>query len=95
MAGLDELNRDFHPKCPSCHTALDLREYWKALFAKILELLNSGERVRIAGFGSFEAKPFGGWTIKGLNGEPKPVRKRRVIRFYASNKAKELINKTP
>lgn len=92
MAGLDEMNREFRPKCPHCHAAIDLREYWKALFQTMLRRLSDGERVRITGFGAFEAKPYGGWNIKGLDGKKKAVPKGRVIRFYASGKAKKAIN---
>lgn len=92
MAGLDELNREFKPKCPSCNAALDLRDYWKAMFAAILRRLALGERIRITNFGSFEAKPFGGWTIKGLDGKDTLVPRGRVIRFYASGKAKQMVN---
>lgn len=93
MAGLSELNREFRPKCPTCGSSIDLREYWNTLFDRILGLLAAGERVCISGFGSFEAKPYGGWTIKGLDGEEKKVTPRQIIRFYASALAKKRINK--
>lgn len=93
MAGLDVMNREFRPKCPHCHASLDLREYWKALFQTMLRRITSGERVRITGFGSFEAKPYGGWKIKGLDGTEKDVPKSRVIRFYSSDKAKKTLNR--
>lgn len=92
MSGMDELNRELKPKCPHCNASLDLRDYWKAMFSIILERLAAGERIRITNFGSFEAKAFGGWKIKGLDGKEKEVRIGRVIRFYASEKAKKLIN---
>lgn len=92
MAGLYNLNKDFKPKCPHCYQSIDLKEYWKVLFQTIIDRLDKGERVTLPGFGAFEAKPYGGWDIKGIDGQNRKVPKGRVIRFYASAKAKKIIN---
>lgn len=75
-------------------TQREAREIVDSFFSLIAESLARGEEVKIAGFGSFElrqkvARP-------GRNprtGEPVLISGRKTVRFFASPKQKEMLQK--
>ena len=92
MAGIDEISKEFNPRCPHCHGALSMREYVKELFSLILARLSKGERVQVSGFGSFNVTTVKARKIPSLDGTIKDIPPRKVIRFRASQKAKTEVN---
>lgn len=73
----------------------EAKEIVDAFFAEISAALESGEEVKLSGFGNFQIrdKP----SRPGRNpktGESVPISARRVVTFHASQKLKEAVEKT-
>ncbi len=70
----------------------EAKEFVETFFEEIKATLESGEPVKISGFGSFELKDKG--ERPGRNpktGEDIPIAARRVVTFRAGQKLKELV----
>jgi integration host factor subunit alpha len=70
----------------------EAKEFVETFFEEIKATLESGEPVKISGFGSFELKDKG--ERPGRNpktGEDIPISARRVVTFRAGQKLKELV----
>jgi integration host factor subunit alpha len=70
----------------------EAKEFVETFFEEIKSTLESGEAVKISGFGSFELKDKG--ERPGRNpktGEDIPIAARRVVTFRAGQKLKELV----
>lgn len=92
MAGIDEIAKEVKPRCPHCHGALNMREYIREIFSAMLEHMSKGSRVLVSGFGSFNVTVVKEREIPSLDGTRKVIPQRKVIRFRASKRAKDIIN---
>jgi integration host factor subunit alpha len=73
----------------------EAKEFVETFFEEIKATLESGEAVKISGFGSFELKDKG--ERPGRNpktGEDIPIAARRVVTFRAGQKLKELVEES-
>lgn len=73
----------------------EAKEIVDAFFAEISAALESGEEVKLSGFGNFQIRDKS--SRPGRNpktGESVPISARRVVTFHASQKLKEAVEKT-
>ena len=92
MAGIIEIGGELPAQCPHCRGNLDLGDFIQMMFRRALERLKSGEKVQINEFGVFTAKETKFRAIEGFDGTKHKARKKRIIRFHASPKAKDFVN---
>jgi integration host factor subunit alpha len=75
-------------------TKKDSAELLEAVFSIMKETLESGENIKLAGFGNFEVKQKA--DLRGRNpqtGEAITIEARRILTFKPSNLLKTAINK--
>lgn len=73
----------------------EAKEIVDAFFTEISAALESGEEVKLSGFGNFQIRDKS--SRPGRNpktGESIPISARRVVTFHASQKLKEAVEKT-
>lgn len=92
MAGLSQIIATLRPRCPSCRASIDLTQFSKEIFERILRQMAEGERVYVQGFGTFIARYTPAREIVSFGHVKKKIEGRMQIRFRASEKAKQIIN---
>ena len=88
MAGIRQIGKEIHAKCPHCHRSLDLTEVGVELFRRILVKLSKGERVDVERFGSFRVKLRAAQKVEGMQGGISvfPAYARIIFRAYPGAK---------
>ena len=92
MANLKDLTEEMSTKCPDCGKKVDLVAFVKGLFTRMSDKLYAGEDIRIMGFGKFYTSTLKGRVMK-MKDKEFAVPDKRVVRFKASSKLKDFLNK--
>lgn len=93
MANSDEIGRNIHRQCPHCGMTVPVHDVVRELISKILTYLIQGEKVSLMGIGMLYLTKLKARTLRGLDGQPKDMQPKYVIRFRSSSKAKDAVNK--
>lgn len=95
MTGINEIGKSINARCPYCRRALDMSDFGKEFFRRILRALAQGLRVEAENFGTFHAPIVPGRKVVGLDSKIRWTSDKRVIRFRSSNNAKKILNAKP